>query len=225
MTAVPDIVFLIDCDDTLFDNDRLERDLHEHIARAFDAGSGDRYWMLLEQLRHEFEYVDYLGAVQRFRQENMSDPRVFHLASFLLDYPFASRLYDGALDVLAHLRTLGLTVILSDGDAVFQPRKLQRSGLWDAVDGRVMIPIHKERMLGAVATRYPARRYIMIDDKRRLLAAIKAIWADRVRTVFPRQGHYALDSATAAAYPAPDLTVERIRDLLLCDLAPLTDLA
>jgi FMN phosphatase YigB (HAD superfamily) len=165
--------------------------------------------------------VDYLGAVQRYRLGELSDPRVLLMSSFLVDYPFASRVYPGALDAIRHLRTWGLTVILSDGDVVFQPRKIQRSGLWAAVEGRVLIYIHKERMQDAWAERCPARHYVMVDDKLRILAAMKQAWEDRVRTIFPRQGHYALDPQNIAAYPAADLTVERIGNLVTGDLSAL----
>ena len=216
-----DVVFLLDCDDTLLDNDRVEEDLRDHLAREFGPASRDRYWTILEQLRGELGYADYLGALQRYRLEDMCDPRLLLMSSFLVDYPFANRVYSGALDALRHLRTIGLTVILSDGDVVFQPRKIQRSGLWAAVEGRVLIYIHKEKMLDAVAGRFPARHYVMIDDKLRILAMIKKIWRDRVTTVFPRQGHYALDPDNIAAYPAADLTVERVGDLVTCDLPAL----
>ena len=173
MTAPDDVVVLLDCDNTLLDNDLVQGDLRDHLAREFGVESRDRYWAILEQLRAELGYVDYLGALQRYRLDELSDPRVLLLSSFLVDYPFASRLYPGALDAIRHLRTWGLTVILSDGDVVFQPRKIQRSGLWAAVEGRVLIYIHKERMLDAVAARYPARHYVMVDDKLRILAAMK----------------------------------------------------
>ena len=214
MSVPEDVVFLLDCDNTLLDNDRVQQDLRDHLAREFGSASRDRYWGIFEQLRGELGYTDYLGALQRYRLEDQSDTRLLLMSSFLVDYPFASRLYPGALDVLRHLRTWGSTVILSDGDVVFQPRKIQRSGLWEAVEGRVLIFVHKEQMLDAVADLYPARQYVMIDDKLRLLATVKAVWHERVTTVFPRQGHYALDPHNLAAYPAADRTVERIGDLV-----------
>ena len=218
MTAPAGVVFLLDCDNTLLDNDIVQDDLREHLAREFGPASRDRYWAILEQLRGELGYVDYLGALQRYRLGDVSDTKLLLMSSFLVDYPFASRLYPGALDVLHHLRTWGATVILSDGDVVFQPRKIQRSGLWAAVEGRVLIYVHKEQMLDAVAALYPARHYVVIDDKLRLLALIKQVWRDRVTTVFPHQGHYALDPHNLAAQPAADLTVERIGDLTAYDL-------
>jgi len=214
MTAPNEVVFLFDVDNTLLNNDRVLEDLLLHIESEFGAARRERYLAIFEQLRAELGYADYLGALQRYRVEAMSDPRLLMMSSFLLDYPFANRLYPGSLDVLAHLRPWGPTVILSDGDVVFQPRKVQRSGLWEAVEGRVLIYIHKEQMLEDVERRYPARHYVMVDDKLRILAAMKKIQRDRLTTVFPRQGHYALDAKAIAAYPPADITVERIGDLV-----------
>ncbi|HET8874918.1 MAG TPA: HAD family hydrolase [Casimicrobiaceae bacterium] len=214
MTSPRDIVFLVDCDNTLLDNDRVQADLRDHLAREFGADSRDRYWAIFEALRSELGYADYLGALQRYRLGDMNDPRLLLMSSYLVDYPFADRLYEGALAALAHLRRLGAAVILTDGDVVFQPRKVQRSGLWDAVDGHVLIYIHKEQMLDAVAQDYPARHYVMIDDKLRVLAAMKDAWGDRLTTVFARQGHYAFDAANIAAYPPAELSVDRIGDLV-----------
>lgn len=213
MTGIHDMVFLLDVDNTLLDNDAVRRDLHEHLGCQFGAEARDRYWTLFEELRVELGYADYLGALQRYRREAMTEPRLLLMSSFLVDYPFAQRLYPRALAVLGHLRRWGPTVILSDGDVVFQPRKVQRSGLWDAVDGRVLIYIHKEQMLADVERRYPAVRYVMVDDKLRILAAMKRSWGARLTTVFPRQGHYALDPKNVATHPAADVTLERIGDL------------
>ena len=221
MKASDGIVVFLDCDNTLLDNDLVQDDLRDHLAREFGVENRDRYWAILEALRAELGYVDYLGALQRYRLEGVSDPRLLLMSSFLVDYPFASRLYPRALDAIRHLRTWGLTVILSDGDVVFQPRKIQRSGLWAAVEGRVLICVHKERMLDAVAERYPARHYVMVDDKLRILAAMKQVWKDRLTTIFPRQGHYALDPHNLAAFPAADLTVEDIGDLVTIDFPAL----
>jgi FMN phosphatase YigB (HAD superfamily) len=210
-------VFLIDCDNTLLDNDCIQEDLRDHLAREFGAECRDRYWEIFEERRTELGYADYLGALQLYRLRHIRDTRLLTMSSFLVDYPFARRLYPRALDVVRHLHTFGLTVILSDGDVVFQPRKIERSGLWDAVEGRVLIYIHKEEMLDAVAEDFPARHYVMIDDKLRILAMMKAIWRDRLTTVFPRQGHYATDANILASYPPADLSVERIGDLLAYD--------
>ena len=219
MTVPNRIVFLLDVDNTLLDNDRVQLDLKKHLEREFGAVNQVRYWAIFEELRQELGYADYLGALQRYRLKAMDDPKLLLISSYLVDYPFANRLYPGSLDVLEHLNQWGPTVILSDGDVVFQPRKVQRSGLWDAVDGRVLIYIHKEQMLADVERFYPAEQYVMVDDKLRILAAMKSVWGDRLTTVFPRQGHYAFDPATVAAYPPAQLTVERIGDLAGYDLA------
>ena len=227
MTA--DVVFLIDVDNTLLDNDGIILDLRRHLEREFGVTSAERYWAAFESLRSELGYADYLGALQRYRADVERDgadgQRLLQLSGFLVDYPFRERLYPRALDVVRHLGRVGPTVILSDGDVVFQPRKVQRSGLWDAVDGRVLIYVHKERMLEAVQRRYPARRYVMVDDKLRILAAMKVVLGNRLTTVFPRQGHYALDPVNLATYPEPDITVERIGDLADADVAGLLESA
>jgi FMN phosphatase YigB (HAD superfamily) len=218
----PDLVFLLDVDNTLLDNDRIIADLRLHLEREFGGASSDRYWSIFDALRDELGYADYLGALQRYRVEvERSDSaahRLLSLSSFLIDYPFADRLYPRALELVARLGRLGTTVILSDGDVVFQPRKVQRSGLWDAVESRVLIYVHKEKMLDTVERRHPARRYVMVDDKLRVLSAMKRILRKRLVTVFPRQGHYAHDPANLARYPAADVSVEGVGDLL--ELAP-----
>ncbi|MEO8156918.1 MAG: HAD family hydrolase [Betaproteobacteria bacterium] len=221
MRAHHEWVFLLDCDNTLLDNDRVQLDLRTHLASEFGPENRDRYWEIFEALRAELGYADYLGALQRYRLGAMHDPRLLKMSAFLVDYPFADRLYPGALEVIAYLRRWGPTVILSDGDVVYQPRKVQRSGLWEAVEGRVLIYIHKECMLDDVVRRYPARRYVMVDDKLRILAAMKKILRDRLTTIFPRQGHYALDAKNLSAYPSADLTIERIGDLVDYDLSAL----
>jgi FMN phosphatase YigB (HAD superfamily) len=210
MTAHP-IVFLVDVDNTLLDNDRIQDDLKRHLEREFGAASRDRYWTILEALFVELGYRDYLGALQRYRTEHPRDIHLMTMSSYLVDYPFANRLYPGALDVVERFRTWGPTVILTDGDVVFQPRKVERSGIFEAVDGHVLIYIHKEEALDDVERRYPAQHYVVVDDKPRILAALKEAWGERVTTVLPRQGRYARD---AKAYRPADLTVERIGDLL-----------
>jgi hypothetical protein len=217
--AADDIVFLFDCDNTLLDNDRVQDDLRAHLAAEFGPGARDRYWAILERLRAELGYVDYLGALQRYRLDDMNDPRLLLMSSFLIDYPFADRLYPGALEAVKKTRSWAPSVILSDGDAVFQPRKVVRSGLWQGFDERVLIYIHKELELDDVERWYPARHYVMIDDKLRILDAVKQVWGDRVTTVFPRQGHYAFDPAILAAHPPADLTIEAIADLVKHDLS------
>ncbi len=217
MADASEVVFLLDVDNTLLDNDRVASDLRDYLTRAFGAKRQERYWVLFEQLREELGYADYLGALQRYRIENPHDAHLLETSTFLIDYPFADRLLPGALDVIDHLGASGLPVILSDGDVVFQPLKVKRSGLFEAVGGRVLIYIHKEHELEDVERRYPARHYVLVDDKVRILAAIKKAWGDRLTTVFPRQGHYALDAREVARYPEPDVTVERIGDLLRYD--------
>ncbi len=225
MTAPHDVVFLLDVDNTLLDNDRVIADLRAHLDREFGSASAARYWAIFESLRSELGYADYLGALQRYRLDaelgQGSDLRLLQMSAFLIDYPFAERLYPRALEVIERLSSFGPTVILSDGDVVFQPRKVRRSGLWDAVSGRVLIYIHKEQMLGAMQRHHPARHYVMVDDKLRILAAMKEVMQKRLTTIFPRQGHYALDPAVVATYPAADLSIERISGLLDADISSL----
>lgn len=203
----------MDVDNTLLDNDAVVHDLKQHLIDVFGIECQRRYWSLFEQIFNELGYADYLGALQRYRAETPHDPQLPRISLFLLHYPFADRLHPGALDVLADLRRHARVVILTDGDVVFQPFKVERSGLWRAVDGDVLIYVHKEQMLDDVERRYPARHYIMVDDKLRILAAIKGVWGDRVTTVFVSQGQYALDPAILAAYPPADVTIERIDQL------------
>jgi FMN phosphatase YigB (HAD superfamily) len=217
MPSIPDTVTLFDVDNTLLDNDRIIADLRIHLAQTFGIDCAQRYWDSFEALRDELGYADYLGALQRYRVETDSDPRLLSMSSFLIDYPFADRLYAGALKALGLARRRGPTVILSDGDVVFQPRKIQRSGLWDAVEGRVLVYIHKEEMIVDLERRFPARHYVMIDDKLRILTAMKAVQQARLTTVFVRQGHYANDRSAIAALPSADLTIERIADLAAID--------
>jgi FMN phosphatase YigB (HAD superfamily) len=219
MTTSRKIVFLFDVDNTLLDNDRIEKDLRLHIEREFGPETRERYFAIFEELRTELGYADYLGALQRYRLEDICDPRLLQMSSFLVDYPFANRLYPASLDALEHVRTWGETVILSDGDVVFQPRKVRRSGLWEAVEGRVLIYIHKERMLDEVERLYPAGHYVMVDDKLRILAAMKKVWGTRLTTVWPRQGHYALNPQIVAQYSPADLTIERIGNLVNHDFS------
>jgi len=215
------VVFLVDVDNTLVDNDHIAADLKRHLEREVGRERQERYWTIFEELRAELGYADYLGALQRYRVEHPRDPHVLTVSSFMVNYPFANRLYPNSLDVLERFRAWGPTVILSDGDAVFQPRKIERSGLQEAVDGNVLIYIHKERELDDVERRYPADHYVLVDDKLRILTAVKQVWEGRVTTAFPRQGHYAHDSQAIATNPPADLTVERIGDLLAYDLATL----
>ncbi|HEY0582006.1 MAG TPA: HAD family hydrolase [Chloroflexota bacterium] len=212
--AASGLVCLLDVDNTLLDNDRVTADLRRFLERAVGAARTIRYWELFEELREELGYADYLGALQRYRMEHPRDPHLLHLSQYLIDYPFANRLYPESLDVVEYLRTFANVAILSDGDVVFQPRKVERSGLRAAVDDNVLIYVHKEQELADVERRFPADHYVVIDDKLRILAAVKQIWGERVTTVFPRQGHYAFDEAVLATYPAADITVNRIGEVL-----------
>ena len=211
-------VCLLDVDNTLLDNDAVTADLKKHLTDAFGEARAQRYWELFEDLRGELGYADYLGALQRYRVENPRDTGLLEASLFLLHYPFANRVYPGALDTINQLERHCRVAILSDGDVVFQPRKVERSGLWGAVEGNVLIYIHKEQMLDDVAQRFPAARYVMVDDKIRILTAMKKVWRDRLTTVFVRQGHYALDVESVAKYPPADRTIEKIGDLAFEDL-------
>ncbi|MFN8635397.1 MAG: HAD family hydrolase [Chloroflexota bacterium] len=219
--TLADVVFLVDVDNTLLDNDRVTADLMRHVEASVGHECQHRYWQIFEQLRSELGYADYLGALQRFRTENPREPGMLAISDYLVNYPFANRLYPGSLDAIEHLGQWGPVVILSDGDVVFQPRKVHRSGLYEAVDGNVLIYVHKEHELEDVAARFPARHYVMIDDKLRILDAMKRVWGSRLTTVFPRQGHYALDPKILAAYPPADLTVDRIGEVATLDLPTL----
>jgi len=208
------MVILFDVDNTLLDNDRVTADLKKHLEREVGPERAQHYWTIFEQLRTELGYADYLGALQRYRREYPHDLHLLTVSRFLVNYPFANRLYPNSLDVIEHVKPWGTPAILSDGDVVFQPRKVDCSGLYDAVEGNVMIYVHKEQELADVEQRYPAEHYVLVDDKLRILTAVKQIWGDRVTTVFVRQGHYALDPKVVSQYPVADRTVERIGDLL-----------
>ena len=217
--AAAKIVFLFDVDNTLLDSDRVTADLRRHLEREVGPERAQRYWSLFEKLRSELGYADYLGALQSYRSEYPRDPRLLTVSHFLINYPFANRLFPNSLDVVEHVRQWGWAVILSDGDVVFQPRKVDRSGLFEAVEGHVLIYVHKEKELEDVAQRFPAEHYVLIDDKLRVLTAVKKIWGARVTTVFVRQGHYAHDPKILASYPEADFTIAGIGDLLQCGLA------
>ena len=216
-----DTVFLFDVDNTLLDNDRVQADLSVHLAKYYGEATCKRFWELFEKLRSELGYADYLGALELYRLEAMHDPAVLRIANWLVDYPFHERLYPNAIAVVRKAQLAGVSVILSDGDAVFQPRKVERSGLWPVFGDNVLIYVHKELELADVERHFPARHYVLIDDKLRILDAIKREWGDRVTTVFPRQGHYATDPAVLAEFPLGDITIDGIGDLLDHDLAAL----
>ena len=220
MTKHP-VVSLFDVDNTLLDNDRVVQDMMRYLNAEVGHERQQRYWAIFEDLRKELGYADYLGALQRYRVENPRDSHLLAVSSFLVNYPFANRLFPNSLDALERFRQWGPVVILSDGDVVFQPRKIERSGLQEAVDSNILIYVHKELELDDVERRYPAEHYVLVDDKVRILDAVKKIWGDRVTTVFPRQGHYARDEKEIAKYRKPDITVERIGDLADADLATL----
>jgi FMN phosphatase YigB (HAD superfamily) len=215
------IVFLFDVDNTLLDNDGVISDLMGYLDREIGHERQQRYWTHFEQLRTELGYADYLGALQRYRLEYPRDSHILAVSHYLIDYRFANRLFPNSLDVVEHARGLGRPVIVSDGDVVFQPLKIRNSGLMDAFASQVLIYIHKERELEDISARYPADHYVLVDDKVRILAAIKREWNSRVTTVFPRQGHYATDAKEVAKYPPPDVSIERIANLLDYDLPSL----
>jgi FMN phosphatase YigB (HAD superfamily) len=207
-------IFLLDVDNTLLDNDRFAADLGQQVEKSFGAAQRTRYWDIFAQRRAALGLADYLGSLQEFRAGLDDEPQLLGMSQYLLDYPFASRLFPLALEAVAHLNTQGAAVVLSDGDIVFQPRKIQRSGIWDAVQGRVMIYLHKEQVLDHMQRRFPAKHYVMVDDKANLLAAMKSVLGAQLTSVFVRQGHYALAAESNSVVPAPDLVIERIGDLL-----------
>ena len=208
------VIFLFDVDNTLLDNDRVGSDLQRHLASEISAEGAQEYWRIFEQLRTELGYADYLGALQRYRDKHPRAPNLLCLSDFFINYPFAERLFPDAVKVIEHVQQWGRAVILSDGDVVFQPLKISRSGLANAVSGRVLIYVHKEHELDDVEQRYPAEHYVLVDDKLRILAAVKKFWGSRVTTIFVRQGHYTADPKILASYPAADISIGRIGDLL-----------
>jgi FMN phosphatase YigB (HAD superfamily) len=213
MSAAVDTVFLFDVDNTLLDNDRIQADLRERLQAAHGDGAALRYWEIFQEQWGAVGYADYFGALARLRLENPYDRELPGTANWLMDYPFADRLYPRALDAVEHVRQWGSAVILSDGDAVLQPRKIARSGLWKALAGDVLIYVHKERELKDIERRYPAAHYVLIDDKTRILAAVKASWGDRVTTIFPNQGHFAIQEPPREGVSV-DETIDKIGDLL-----------
>jgi FMN phosphatase YigB (HAD superfamily) len=221
MAETQPVVCLVDVDNTLLDNDRIIADLMRHLEIEVGHERQHRYWEIFEALREQLGYADYLGALQRYRVEHPRDPHLLTVSNYLINYPFANRLYPASLDVIEHLQRWATVVILSDGDVVFQPRKVERSGLFEAVQKNVLIYVHKEQELDDVEQRYPAEHYILIDDKLRILDAVKNVWRGRVTTVFPRQGHYAHDPAVLATYSPADLSIDSIGDLVHFDVPTL----
>ena len=221
MRSQDEIIFLFDCDNTLIDNDRIHDDIVIHLEKEFGVANGHRYWQIFDQLRKALGYADYIATLQRYRNETANDSRIPQMSAYLRRYPFSERLYPGALDVIKHLGKWGPTVIMSDGDPTFQPYKIQESGLSRAVDGRVLNCIQKEKMLTQLQQRYPAHQYVMVDDNLRVLTAMKRGMLGRLTTVFSRQGQYAIDPHRISSYPAADLSVEHIANLLDYDLPAL----
>jgi hypothetical protein len=208
------VVFLFDVDNTLLDNDKVASDLQRHLASEIGMAGAQEYWRIFEELRSELGYADYLGALQKYRAKHPHAQQLLCMSEFLINYSFAKRLFPDALKVIEQVQQWGPAVILSDGDVVFQPLKVSRSGLAEAVCGRVLIYVHKEQELDDVEQRYPARHYVLIDDKLRILSAVKKFWGPRVTTVFVRQGHYATDPKVLESYPPADIGIRRIGDLL-----------
>ena len=209
------LVTIFDVDNTLLDSDRIIDDVRRHLLAAFGEEKQKHYWEICAALRDELGYADYLGALERYRCENPCDPNFLKLSLYLLDYPFADCLFPKALDVVGYLGKCGLVTIVSDGDVIFQPRKIERAGLLDAVDGRVLVYIHKEKDLGDVEKHFPAGHYVIFEDEPRVLSAAKHRWKDRATTIFVRQGRHANDPEKVRKYPEPDLTLDRIGDILL----------
>lgn len=221
MPEMHEVVFLFDVDNTLLDNDRMKDDLGAHVTATFGEEANARLWVIYEEERAKHGYADFLGTLERFRLEHLHDPRALRLSNWVMDYPFIERLYPDALGVVRHVRQWGLPVILTDGDGVYQPHKLERAGLMDAFGGHVLNYVHKEKELDSVQAAYPARHYVLADDKPTVLGAFKRAWGDRVTTVFPRQGHYAHDPKALTSAPPPDITIERIADLMEHDFSAL----
>ncbi len=215
------VVFLFDIDNTLLNNDKVTEDIRHMLIQHYGNEVSVKYWEIFEELRAELGYADYLGALQRYRKLAMHDTRLLRISSWLVDYPFANRLFPESLDAIKHCRQWGTVAVLSDGDAVFQPRKAERSGIFDAVTRNVLIYIHKEEELPHVEKIHPARHYVMMDDKLRILTAMKKIWGDKLTTVFVKQGHYALEPGIEEKYPAADITLDRIGELVQHDFSRL----
>jgi FMN phosphatase YigB (HAD superfamily) len=221
MSETHQVIFLFDVDNTLLDNDCMKADLGDHVSEMFGEEARDELWALYEEERVKHGYADFLGTLEKFRLAHVDDPRVLRLANWVMDYPFIERLYPDALGAVRHVRQWGLPVILTDGDGVFQPHKLERAGLLDAFGGHVLNYVHKEKELDAVQRAYPAKHYVLIDDKLSLLDAVKKAWGDRVTTIFPRQGHYAKDTRTLTSFPPADMEIARIADLMEHDFSML----
>lgn len=219
MPLADDTVFLFDVDNTLLDNDRVKSDLKEKVVQDFGQEACNRFWAIYEEQRKKHIYADFIGTLERFRLEHLYDPKALRLSLWMMHYPFADRLFPDALAVVRHVSQWGLPVILTDGDGVFQPYKLERSGLWNAFDGRVLGYVQKDQELEAIAQAFPARHYILVDDKLKLLNAVKGIWGNRVTTIFVKQGHYANDPKVLASEPAADVSIDRVGELMMHDFS------
>jgi FMN phosphatase YigB (HAD superfamily) len=206
-------VVLFDVDNTLLNNDRVGHDLHKALREKVGSRGAGAYWRGFEEHREQLGYADYLGALQNYRKKFPHDIHLLQLSRLMIDYPFRLRLYPQALQVVNHFRRTAEVGVLSDGDVVFQPHKVRCSGIEKAVGGQVLIYVHKEAELKDVKQRMPADHYVLVDDKIRILAAVKKIWRKKVTTVFVRQGHYALDKKLVAKYPPADMTIGKIGDL------------
>lgn len=219
--AHPNIVFLFDVDNTLLDTDRVRSDLRDFLVRQIGAEEEEHYFDIFERLRGELGYADYLGALQEYRVSRPHHTEIIHVSLYLLNYHFANRLFPRSLDAVEHARRQGTIAILSDGDVVFQPHKIENAGLWETFKGNVLLFIHKEQEMDAVAERFPADHYVMLDDKLRILDAMKRVWGSRLTTVFVRQGHYAHDAQYLEGYMPADVTLAQIGDFLEYDTARL----
>ena len=219
MPLAEDTVFLFDVDNTLLDNDRVKSDLKEKVLQDFGQEACNRFWAIYEEQRKKHIYADFIGTLERFRLEHLHDPKALRLSLWMMHYPFADRLFPDALAVVRHVSQWGLPVVLTDGDGVFQPYKLERSGLWNAFDGRVLGYVQKDQELEAIAQAFPARHYILVDDKLKLLNAVKGIWGNRVTTIFVKQGHYANDPNVLASEPVADVSVDRVAELMMHDFS------
>jgi FMN phosphatase YigB (HAD superfamily) len=211
---MPTLVFLLDVDNTLINNDQVKEDFNAHLEVELGPKLTERFWDIYEQARKERGVVDIPLSLQRLREatplSELDEQTFHHVQSIFDNYPFFNALYPHTLETLQHLRTMGLTVIVSDGDQLFQPEKIFRSDLAETVEGRVLIYTHKQQHLEEILQKYPADHYVMIDDKPDILVDSKAIMGKRLTTVFVKQGHYAKqvpDNFT------PDISVLHIGDL------------
>ncbi len=206
----PRLVFLLDVDNTLLDNDALKAEIGSRIQMLVGVELARRFWVVYEQVRQQAEFVDYPATLDRFINQYGDASQPVQLRQIFESLPFASFLFPDVIETLRHLRSLGTVAILSDGDQVFQPLKIRKSGLEEAVGGNVLIYVHKERELQRVFAQYPADHYVMVDDKPRILSALEEECPSRFTTVFVLQGHYAREGEYE---PVPDIVVHHFADL------------